>query len=101
MWSEKTHTYMLYMYIKDSIAYRPVARQRLRKNNETTATARQQLRKYATVLEPLLGSGPLLEAVLSMLSAPRLYFSTDKTTTVANVCVSIPVLLNSSGFETQ
>jgi hypothetical protein len=25
--------------------------------NEITATARQQLRKYATVLEPLLGSG--------------------------------------------
>jgi hypothetical protein len=26
-------------------------------NNETTAIAMQQLRKYATVLEPLLGSG--------------------------------------------
>jgi hypothetical protein len=42
-------------------------------NNETTATARQQLRKYATEMEPFLGSCPratmevLLEAVLSML----------------------------------
>jgi hypothetical protein len=41
-------------------------------NNETTATAKQQLSKYATVLEPLLGSGPratvevLLEAVFTM-----------------------------------
>jgi hypothetical protein len=41
-------------------------------NNETTAIARQQLCKYATVLEPLLGSGlritmeALLEAVFSM-----------------------------------
>jgi hypothetical protein len=41
-------------------------------NNETTAIARQQLRKYAKVLEPLLGSGQcvtmevLLAAVFSM-----------------------------------
>jgi hypothetical protein len=41
----------------------------LETNNETTAIAKQQLRKYATVLEPLLGSGPhasmevLLQAV--------------------------------------
>jgi hypothetical protein len=41
-------------------------------NNETTAIAMQQLRKYATVLETLLGSGPrtamelLLKAVFSM-----------------------------------
>jgi hypothetical protein len=41
-------------------------------NNDTTVIARQQLCKYATVLEPLLGSGPhttmevLLEAVFSM-----------------------------------
>jgi hypothetical protein len=41
-------------------------------NNETTAIARQQLCKYATILEPLLGGGPgaavevLLEAVFSM-----------------------------------
>jgi hypothetical protein len=41
-------------------------------NNETTAIARPQLIKYATVLEPLLGSDPratmeeLLEAVFSM-----------------------------------
>jgi hypothetical protein len=27
-------------------------------NNETMVIAMQQLRKYATVLEPLLGSGP-------------------------------------------
>jgi hypothetical protein len=41
-------------------------------NNETTTIAMQQLRKYATVLELLLGSRPratmevLLEAVFSM-----------------------------------
>jgi hypothetical protein len=41
-------------------------------NNETTAIATQQLRKYATGLDLLLGSGPhatvevLLEAVFSM-----------------------------------
>jgi hypothetical protein len=29
-----------------------------RESNETTAIARQELRKYVTVLEPLLGSGP-------------------------------------------
>jgi hypothetical protein len=46
--------------------------------------ARQQLRKYATVLEPLLGGGPRapmevqLEAVFSMWSAPRLYHSIDR-----------------------
>jgi hypothetical protein len=38
------------------VAYRPVARQRPR--NDTTIVARIQLRKYATVLEPLLGSVP-------------------------------------------
>jgi hypothetical protein len=27
-------------------------------NNETTVIAKQQLRKYATLLEPFLGSGP-------------------------------------------
>jgi hypothetical protein len=52
-------------------------------NNETTTIARQQLRKYTTVLESLLGSGHratieiLLEAVFSLWSAPRLYHSTD------------------------
>jgi hypothetical protein len=41
-------------------------------HNETTAITRRQLHKYATVLEPLLGSGlrgkmvVLLEAVFSM-----------------------------------
>jgi hypothetical protein len=41
-------------------------------NNDTTVIPRQQLCKYATILEPLLGSGPrasmevLLEAVFSM-----------------------------------
>jgi hypothetical protein len=46
--------------------------------------ARQQLRKYATVLEPLLGSGPRatmevqLEAVFSMWSTPGLYHSIDR-----------------------
>jgi hypothetical protein len=46
--------------------------------------ARQQRRKYATVLGPLLCSGPrttmeeMLEAVFSMWSAPRLYHSTDR-----------------------
>jgi hypothetical protein len=40
-------------------------------NHETMAIAREQLHKYAAVLEPLLGSGPharlevLLEAVFS------------------------------------
>jgi hypothetical protein len=43
-----------------------------RETNETTAIAKQQLRKYATVLNPLLASGLsatveiLLEAVFSM-----------------------------------
>jgi hypothetical protein len=31
-----------------------------RKRNETTAIAMQQLRKYAKVMVPLLGSGPLI-----------------------------------------
>jgi hypothetical protein len=53
------------------VAYRPITRQRQR-NKETTAITRQQLLKYATVLKPLLGSGPratmevLLETVLSI-----------------------------------
>jgi hypothetical protein len=53
-------------------------------NNETAAFARQQLWKYAIVLEPLLGSGPratmevLLEALFCMWSAPRIYHSTDR-----------------------
>jgi hypothetical protein len=53
------------------LACRPVARQGPR-TNKATATARQQLRKYATVLEPLLGSDRratmevLLETVFSM-----------------------------------
>jgi hypothetical protein len=48
-------------------------------NNETTAIVTQQLRKYTTIREQLLGSGPhsttavLLEAVFSKLSAQRLY----------------------------
>jgi hypothetical protein len=52
--------------------------------NETTAIARQQLRKYATGLEPLLGSSPratmevLLEAVFSTWSSPRLCHSIDR-----------------------
>jgi hypothetical protein len=52
-------------------------------NNETTAISMQQFRKYTTVLEPLLGSGPrattekLLEAVFSLSSSLRLYHSTD------------------------
>jgi hypothetical protein len=52
--------------------------------NETTAIFMQQLRKYATVLEPLLDSGQhatvevLLEAVFSMWSGPKLYHSTDR-----------------------
>jgi hypothetical protein len=45
--------------------------------------ARQQLCKYVTVLEPLLGSGlhakmeVLLGEMYSVWSAPRLYHSTD------------------------
>jgi hypothetical protein len=41
-------------------------------NNETTAIAMQELHKYASILDPLLGSGlcatmdVLLEAVVSM-----------------------------------
>jgi hypothetical protein len=43
-----------------------------RETHETTAIAMQRLSKYATVLEPLLGSGPraivevMLEAVFSI-----------------------------------
>jgi hypothetical protein len=53
-------------------------------NNERMTTDRQQLREYATVLEPLLGSGPpttmevLLEAVLSMWSTLRLNHPTKR-----------------------
>jgi hypothetical protein len=52
-------------------------------NSKTTAIAMQQLRKYDTVLESLLGSGlqtleVLLEAVFSVYSTPRLYYSTDR-----------------------
>jgi hypothetical protein len=42
-------------------------------NNETMAITRQHIRKYATILEKFLGSGPratmevLLEAVFSMI----------------------------------
>jgi hypothetical protein len=52
--------------------------------NETTAIARQQLRKYSTILERLLGSDPratlevLMEAVFSIWSAPMLYHSKDR-----------------------
>jgi hypothetical protein len=55
-----------------------------KKDNETTAIAGQQIRKYATVLKQLLGRGPretmevLLEAVFSVWSALRLYHSTDQ-----------------------
>jgi hypothetical protein len=57
-------------------------------NNETSAIAMQQLRKYATGLELLLGSGPsatievLLEVVFYMFSPPRLYHSTDRVNLV-------------------
>jgi hypothetical protein len=46
-------------------------------NNETTAIARQPLRKYATVQQPFLGNSPratmriLLEALVSMDALPR------------------------------
>jgi hypothetical protein len=55
------------------------------------ATARQQLCKYATVLESLVGSSlrptmeVLLEAVFSMLSALRLYHLTDQVELVSAV----------------
>jgi hypothetical protein len=45
----------------------------VKQTNETTTIARQQLCKYATLLEPLLGTGPyatikaLLEFMVSML----------------------------------
>jgi hypothetical protein len=48
-------------------------------NNEITTIAMQHLRKYATKLEPLLGSGP--HATLEMLLQamfPMLYDSTDQ-----------------------
>jgi hypothetical protein len=51
----------------------------------------QQLRKYATVLELLLGSGPratrevLLEAVFYFWSAPSLYYPTDRVQVVSAV----------------
>jgi hypothetical protein len=53
-------------------------------DNETMAIAMRQLRKYATLLEPLLGSGPrttlevLSEAVFSVWSTPRLCHSTNR-----------------------
>jgi hypothetical protein len=53
-------------------------------NNDTTAIVRQQLRKYVTVLEPLLDSGLRatmaipLEEVFSTWSAPRLCHLTDR-----------------------
>jgi hypothetical protein len=65
------------------MAYRPIARQRPR-IKQTTAIAMQQLRKYATILEPLLANGPLatmevsLEVVFSMWSPLRLYYLTNR-----------------------
>jgi hypothetical protein len=51
-------------------------------NNETTAIAMQQLRKYATVLETLQDSGPRATSEVGSGvfygSAPRLYHSTDR-----------------------
>jgi hypothetical protein len=53
-------------------------------NNDTKAIAMQQLRKYATVLEPLLRSDPrstlelLLETVFSLWYSPMLYHSIDQ-----------------------
>jgi hypothetical protein len=61
----------------------PLLRNDRETNNEITVIAMQQRRKYAAILELLLGSGPrdamevLLEAVSSMWYAPRLYHSTD------------------------
>jgi hypothetical protein len=55
-----------------------------RETNEITAIAMQQLRIYATVLQLLLGSGlratmeVLLQAVISLWSASRLYYSTGR-----------------------
>jgi hypothetical protein len=60
-------------------------------NNETKIVYMQQLRDYATVLEPLLGSGPqttmnmLLEAVFSVWFDPRLYHSTGRVQLVSAV----------------
>lgn len=42
--------------MKHIVTYRPAARQQ--PQNKTMATSRQQLRKYETVLGPLLRSGP-------------------------------------------
>jgi hypothetical protein len=56
-------------------------------NNKTTAIVRRQLPKYQTVLEPLLRSGPraTMDAVFSMLSAPRLYHSTGHVAAGSNI----------------
>jgi hypothetical protein len=60
-------------------------------NNDTMIFAMQQLRKEATVLEPLLNSGSsstmevLLEAVFSMWSGSRLYHSTYRLELVRTV----------------
>jgi hypothetical protein len=58
------------------VAYRTLLGNDHEKNNEVTVIDIQQLRKYATVLGSLLGSGPratmevLLEAVFSMWFRP-------------------------------
>jgi hypothetical protein len=65
-------------------------------NNEITAIAAQQHRKYSTVLEPLLGSDPLetmevrLNAVFSMWYAPRL---TREQQIKQNFDTLVPILL--------
>jgi hypothetical protein len=57
-----------------------IVKQQLWNKTETTAITRQQIRKYTTVLESLLGSGLLatMEVLLPLWSAPRLYHSAIK-----------------------
>jgi hypothetical protein len=69
----------LYVY-KYIVAYRAVAKQRPRsKRDNTTAIFRQQLHKDVTVLESLLGSGPLatVEVLLQcfLCDPPRCYIT--------------------------
>jgi hypothetical protein len=72
------------------VAYRAFAKQQRETNNETTAIPRRQLRIYATVQEPYLGSGPrakmevLLEAVFSM--DPLLGYITQPTVLSVVMC---------------
>jgi hypothetical protein len=91
------------------MAYRYVAKQRPRNKQEIMAIVRQQLRKHATVLEPLLGSSP--RATVELLqparnsgiiirngifygSSPRIYHSTPSELSL------VRVILKRSRYQT-